>query len=178
MKESFREMTVNYLKTLIPFFSTLLLVLICFVPTHIPLSHFLRPDVGLACVYFWVLYHRDVFGLAALALLGIIVDTLSGTPLGVHIAVFVFVYLMTIYFGNLVNTKPFIVSWTGFAGVCLMALFIKGGILSLYHSKTVPILYVLMTYLATVLIYPLITKFNIFLYDKYLFDDEVIYEQG
>lgn len=178
MKESLKEAALYRIKALIPFFSSLFLMLVFFVPTHIPLSHFLRPDIGLICVYFWALYCRNVFGLISIILLGAVMDTLSMMPMGLHIAVFVFVYLMAAYFGNLVNTKPFIVSWTSFAVVCFMALGLKTAILSLYYHRMIPFLYVLMIYAASVLIYPLIARINIWLKEKYLTDDEEIYEQG
>ena len=69
MKETFKEIVIGYLKGLIPFLLTLLMVLIDFVPIHLPLSHFFRPDLAVVCVYFWVLYRIDLFGILSVIIL-------------------------------------------------------------------------------------------------------------
>ena len=122
MKDSFSEILILSFKKTIPLFFTLFWVLVLCVPTHLPLSHFFRPDLAMACLYFWVLYRSDLFSVFSVVILGFVSDTLSGTPFGVDLFVFIFVYILTLTYGSYANTKPFLVSWFGFALVFLAGL--------------------------------------------------------
>ena len=64
MKESLSEMLMISFKRHIPLFLTLFCVILLCVPTHLPLSHFFRPDLAMACLYFWVLYRSDLFSMS------------------------------------------------------------------------------------------------------------------
>ncbi len=176
MKESFAELAANQLKKFIPFFVTLFLVLIDFVPTHLPLSHFLRPDLALICVYFWLLYRLDLFGVVSTLLLGLVVDSLSGVPLGTNICVFMLVYLLTMMISSYVNTKPFMISWLVFALIALAAFLFKWILFCVYYRVFLTLPNILTTYLVTVLIYPLIARLNMALQNRYLKTSEDIDE--
>ena len=176
MKESLREILNGYFKKTIPLLTTLFLVLIGFVPTHLPFSHFLRPDLALICLYFWVLYRLDLFGVLSVIVLGLVVDSLSGAPFGMNICVLVFAYILTITYGSYVNTKPFLISWIGFAIVCFLALLFKWVSFSIYYKTFLSFGHILMSYLVSILIYPFIAQLNIFIQNAYLKDEEVINE--
>jgi len=178
MKESLSEILVLSFKKLIPLFLTLFCVLVLFVPSHIPLSHFFRPDLAMACLYFWVLYRSDLFSVFCVVVLGVVSDSLSGTPFGLNLLVFVFAYILTLTYGSYVNTKPFFISWVGFALVFFLSLFLKWILLSIYHKMFLPVPHILLTYAATVLIYPLMAQINIFVQNKYLRFEGEINEQG
>lgn len=176
MKDSFAEIASNQLKKFIPFLLTLFLVLIDFVPTHLPLSHFLRPDLALICVYFWLLYRLDLFGVVSVLLLGVVVDSLSGVPLGTNICVFMLVYLLTMMISSYVNTKPFMISWLIFALIAFVAFLFKWILFCVYYRVILELPNILTTYIVTVLIYPLIARLNMLLQERYLKTSEDIDE--
>lgn len=178
MDESIDEIVEYGLKKLLPFLCSVVLLLLTYIPIHLPLSQFLRPDVAMICVYFWVLYRRDLFGVFTVVLLGLINDSLSAVPTGINIFILMMIYVQTCSFGSYVNTKPFSVSWGGFAIISFLAFTIKWLLLSMYYSHFLPFGGVFAGYLATALLYPLIARLNIFIQNNFLAGEEVIYEQG
>lgn len=177
MDDSFSDIVSYQLKKLLPLISTILLILVAYIPVHVPLSKFLRADIGIICVYFWALYRRDLFGPVSVATIGIVADSLSSVPLGVNIFTFMLVYVLATTYGNFVNTKPFIVSWSGFAIISFVAFFSKWLVLSVYYSCFLSLIGVLLAFVATALIYPLIARLNMFVQNKFLANEEVVYEQ-
>lgn len=177
MDDSFSEIISYQFKKLLPLIVTILLILLAYLPIRVPFSKFLRPDVGMICVYFWALYRRDLFGPVSVAILGLVADSMSAVPIGVNMFVFMFIYVTAITYGTYVNTKPFAVSWIGFAIICFVAFFVKWLLLSVYYSLFLSVLGIFIGFVATVLLYPLIARFNVFIQNKLLANEEVVYEQ-
>ena len=177
MDDSFSDIIYNQIRRILPLLYTILLILLAYIPVCIPLSKFLRPDVSMICVYFWSLYRRDLFGPISVACVGVVADSLSATPLGSNMFVFMLIYVLAINFSSLVNTKPFVVSWVGFSIISLVAFLIKWLVISVYYSTFLSFIGILTGYVATVLLYPLIARLNVFVQNKFLANEEVIYEQ-
>lgn len=177
MDDSFSDILMLQLKRLLPLFCSLMLILAACIPVHLPLSKFLRPDVGMICVYFWTLYRQDLFGSLSVFLLGFVADSISGVPIGLNIFVFLLVFVLASTFGCYVNTKPFAVSWAGFAVISLLAFGAKWLLASVYYSRFLLSGGILAAYATTVMIYPLLAWFNIFIQNRFLAGEEVIYEQ-
>jgi len=178
MKETASEMIIAYLKALLPFLSSLLLVLITFIPMHLPIPAFFKPDLAMICVYFWALYRNDLFGIFSCLILGVVVDYFTNAPLGINVLVLVLTDIISAKKASFINTKPFVVTWLVFALFMFGAMALKWSLFSLYDRLFLPLEGVFITYLVSVFIYPLIAKLNITLQNKYLNDDEVIHEQG
>ncbi len=176
MHDSLTDIALLSFKRSIPFLSTLFFVLVDYVPFHIPLAHYLSPDLACCCVYFWVLYRLDLFGIFSVALLGMICDALSGAPFGMNIFVLTLVYLLTITYGRYVNTKPFIISWIGFALVLLAAFCMKWLLVLIYEHTLLSFWHVLISYIVTVLVYPMLARINIFIQNRYLSNEELFDE--
>ena len=177
MEDSFSDIILYQFKKVLPLLFTVILVMLAYVPIRIPFSKFLRPDVAMICVYFWTLYRRDLFGPISVAVLGIVADSLGAVPLGINMFVFILVYVLAITYGMFVNTKPFAISWIGAALILLVAYITKWLLMSVYYSVFLPFTGTCIGYLATILLYPLIARLNIFMQNRFLANDEVIYEQ-
>lgn len=178
MEDSLTEILEGRLKKILPFLCSVLLVLVAYVPIHLPLSQYLRPDVGMICVYFWALYRQDLFGALSAFVLGFVADSLSAVPIGLNVFSFMLVFALSSTFGSYVNSKPFALSWGGFAIISLLAFVAKWLLISVYYSKFLAFGGVFTAYLATVFLYPLIARLNIWIQNRFLANEEVIYEQG
>ncbi len=176
MDDSFSDIVAYQLKKMLPLLCTILFILVAYVPIHIPFSKLLRADIGMICVYFWALYRRDLFGPMSVFMLGIVADSLSATPLGINMFVFVLIYVLAITYGSFVNTKPFIISWIGFAIISGIGFFAKWLVMSVYYSNFLSALGVFIGFISTVLVYPLVARCNIFVQNKLLANEEVVYE--
>lgn len=178
MEDSLTEILESNIKKFLPFLWSVVLLLIAYVPIHLPLSQYLRPDVGMICVYFWALYRQDLFGAVSAFILGFVADSLSAVPIGVNCFSFMFVFTLASTFGSYVNSKPFALSWGGFAVISLLAFIIKWLLCSVFYSKFLALGGVFIAYLASVLLYPLIARLNMYIQNRFLANEEVIYEQG
>lgn len=177
MDESISNVVSYQLKKILPLISSVLLVLFTYIPLSVPLLKFLRPDVALICVYFWTLYRRDLFGPISVALLGVVSDSLTSLPLGTNMFVFIFVYIMSINYARFVNAKSFAVGWFGFAIISFVAFFVKWLMMSFYYSQFLHFLGIFAGYISTILLYPLIVRLNVFVQNKMIANEEVVYEQ-
>lgn len=178
MEETFSEILETRLKRLLPLLVSVFLLLVFYVPVHLPLSRYLRPDIGMICVYFWALYRQDLFGPFSAFLLGVAADSLSAVPIGLNIFVFMFIFVAGSTSSSYVNMKPFAVSWAGFAVVSFLAFVVKWLLASVFYSKFLVFGSVFAGYLSTICFYPLIARLNIFIQNRYLANEEVVYEQG
>lgn len=176
MDDTFSSILINKLKQLVPLICTILLILLAGVPLRLPFLKFLRADIGMICIYFWSLYRRDLLGPVSVAIIGFVVDSLGAVPLGVNMFIFILVYVLAITYGSFVNTKPFIVSWLGFAAISVIGFFTKWLLMSVYYSNFLLFAGIFAGLLSTILLYPLIARLNVFIQNKFLANEEVIYE--
>jgi len=178
MNDSFIEIIEGGIKRFLPLFCTFILVLLAFVPVNLPLSNLLRPSFGMICIYFWAFCRQDSLGPLTVAFIGLTVDSLSATPPGINIFAFLLVYVLAAALRNRITTKSFAVNWSGFAIVAFLAFFTKWMLIAVYYSRFPAIGSLIPTYISTVLLYPLIARFNLFIQNTWLAGEEVIYEQG
>ena len=61
MSEELRESLAVYFQRMLPLLVSIILVLMSFVPLNFDAANVLRPDVGLICVFFWMIHRPDVF---------------------------------------------------------------------------------------------------------------------
>ena len=176
MDDTISSIMINKLRQMLPLFCTILLMLFAYVSLRIPFLKFLRADVGMICIYFWALYRRDLLGPISVAIIGFVADSLSGVPMGINIFVFTLVYVLAVTYGSFVNTKPFIVSWIGFTVISIVSFFTKWLLMSVYYSNFLSFGGILIGLLSTILLYPLIARLNVFIQNKLLSNEEVIYE--
>ena len=78
-------------RRLTPFAITMLLVVLTQVPTRIPMFAEVAPVLALMSIYHWTVYRPELLPLYAVFFIGLVQDSLSGTPLGVHVLVFMLV---------------------------------------------------------------------------------------
>lgn len=178
MEESFSEIIENFFKKLLPLLSAIILMLLAYIPVHLPLSPFLRPDIGVICVFFWSLYRQDLFNVFSAFFLGVIADSMSAVPLGLNIFIYLFIFVVCSIFGRYINMKPFIINWIGFASISAMAIGLKWLLASVYYSQFLPVTETIAGYAATVFLYPLFARLNMYIQNRFLLDEEAVYEQG
>jgi rod shape-determining protein MreD len=176
MDESFSEILENQFKKAIPLLSSLVLLLLMYIPLPLPFLPFFKPNMGLICVFFWALYRQDLFNGLSVFALGLTADAMSTVPLGLNILIYLFVFVLCSLFGRYINMKPFVVNWVGFGVVSLVAFGLEWLIMSCYYRQFLALGGIFSGYAATVLLYPLFARLNMALQNRYLADDEALYE--
>jgi len=171
MNKELKEKIKISLQKLLPFFLSLFFIFVNYMPSNIGIGTILRPDVGVICVFYWVLYRSDLFNMFMVFFLGLIGDLLSLAPFGADVITYLTVYVITSNMMTFFYNKPFIVVWYGFSFVFIIAEFVKWFIVSVYYAEFLPVSGLLFTILFTIACYPLFSLLND-LAQKFLMSEE------
>jgi len=120
-------------RCLTPFGLTVLLVLINVLPLQLPGLSRVMPLLPLMSIYLWAVHHPDLMPAYAVFLIGLLQDTLMGTPIGIHILTYLLVYGTVVWQRRFLAGKSFAVIWVGFALVAAGATAVSWVLISLYH---------------------------------------------
>ena len=112
MSEDLDENITSLFQRLLPFMSSVLLLLISYIPLDFSVFNNIRPSIGLICVYFWMLHRPDLFNLWSVYFLGVIDDIISSAPFGSNIFAMLLLYVLITNTSRFFNAKPFVVHGT------------------------------------------------------------------
>ena len=143
-------------RRLTPFALTLVLVVVSVVPLHIPGFARVAPLLPLIAVYHWAIYRPRLLPAFAVFVIGVLQDTLTGTPIGVNALVFIGVYGVVLSQRRFFAGKSFAVVWLGFAVVAAGAALSSWILVSVYHLTLVAPRAVVFQYLMTLGVFPLL----------------------
>ena len=172
MSEELDENITSLFQRLLPFLSSLILVLLSYVPLDFSLLNNIRPAVGLVCVYFWVLHRPDLFNLWSVWFLGVIDDIISASPFGSNIMAMLLLYILLNNTSRYFNAKPFVVTWYGFAALSLVTMLARWLVVSVYYSQFLPLTVMMFSYLVTITAYPLLSLLLAFIQNNLIQDEE------
>lgn len=171
MSEELQENFIAYFQRFLPFVTSVIWVLFSYLPLDGAAANNLRPDMGLICVFFWVLNRPDVFNLFSVYFLGLIVDIITSAPFGSNVFSFLVMYLLVSNLATYFNAKPFVVSWYGFALFCLITMFGRWLLVSVYYSHFLPLTLLVFSLLSTIIIYPVVGLVNAFIQNVLMKDE-------
>ena len=125
-------------RQMVPFGITVLLLLLGMVPIHVPGFSQLMPWLALMSIFHWGMYRPELMPGFGVFLLGVLQDTLLGTPIGLHSIIYLGVYGAVTFQHGFFHDKSFAVIWMVFslvagggilAGLVLVSL-VQGGIVA------------------------------------------------
>jgi rod shape-determining protein MreD len=112
----------RFSRNLLPLSVTLCLVLVSVVPVPIPGYALVVPLFSLCAVYYWSVNRPQSLPPVAIFALGLIQDSLSGTPFGLHAVMMLLTYGMVVSQRRFFIGKSFGVIWWGFMLVALISI--------------------------------------------------------
>jgi|TARA_B100001964_G_C14243808_1_gene606406 rod shape-determining protein MreD len=134
MKPVFWSRLDTTARRLTPFSLTVLLVLINVLPLQIPGFARVMPLLPLMSIYLWAVHHPNLMPAYAVFVIGLLQDTLTGTPLGVYVLTYLIVYGTVVWQRRFLVGKSFAVIWVGFSLVGAGAMIIGWVLISSYHT--------------------------------------------
>lgn len=141
---------------LTPFGLTLILLVVGIIPWHVPGLARVVPLLPLMAVYHWAVFRPQLMPSYAVFLVGLLHDTLTGTPIGVHAMVYLVVYGLVLSQRRFLVGKSFAIIWLGFTLVAGGAAVLSWILVSAYNVTLVEPRAVLFQYLVTLGVYPLL----------------------
>jgi rod shape-determining protein MreD len=150
-----------YIALLFPKIITLLFVFVGFSHTNsLGLNNFF-PLIDLMSIYYWSLYRPNTMQNWFVFVMGLLVDVVSGGPIGLNALLNLLLRGAVLYKGNYVK-KSFAMVWQSFALLLAVIISIKWLVFSTINSGFPVIDSAIMQLLLSVLLYPLFhSMFNV-----------------
>lgn len=145
----------------IPLMVTLVLIFIFIMPVNSVEWGYLRPNVGLICVYYWTMKRGNIFGYFSAFAIGLLLDVYSSSPLGMNIFLMMLTVSVTTWLAHYFQHSSFGVNWFIFSLTAIGIIILKWSMLMLYFGRLISLNEALLNYLSTVLFYPLIVSINV-----------------
>jgi rod shape-determining protein MreD len=134
---------------------TLALMLFYLIPKHISGLGNVMPLLPLIPVYFWGLHQRKEVPYWFVFLLGLIMDTVTGLPLGLTSLLYVFFLALLHAQFKYIYKEGFIIKWGYFAMLLGAMIMVNWLMLVLFYSDTFSLKFAIIQWLLTICIYPL-----------------------
>jgi len=147
------------IRGLTPFVTTLALVLLGTLPLPLPGFTTVMPWLTLMAVYYWSIYRPDLLPLVATFLLGLVQDSLSGTPLGLNVSVLLVVQGVVVSQRRFFHGKSFMVVWSGFAVLASGAVALNWVLAMAFYAALASPTPALFQLVLTVALFPCLTWF-------------------
>ncbi|MBI4182852.1 MAG: rod shape-determining protein MreD [Proteobacteria bacterium] len=134
------------------------LALIGVAHTGIPGLAGIAPVLPIAAVFFWSTYRPRLFPAPVAFAVGLLVDLLGGTPLGVYALVLLVVRLVVLSQRRYFLGKPFLFVWSGFALVAAGTGLLAWALMCINAGQAVLTAPALFQFLLAVAVYPFMTR--------------------
>ncbi|MBI5162273.1 MAG: rod shape-determining protein MreD [Magnetospirillum sp.] len=157
MKLSVWNRMDTWLRHMVPFGVTMLLLLATAVPTRLPGFAGIAPMLPLMGVTYWAIYRPDLLPAWSAFLIGMLYDIVGGTPLGVNALVLLLVQGIAASQRRFFQGKSFLVAWWAFGLLSAGAVTLAWLLIGLLHGRSVDAVAVLFEYLVTLGLFPLLT---------------------
>lgn len=145
------------LKSVLPFFTILLLIIIMVLPYNIPLIGDIMPFLTLIGVYYWSVFKPELVPVSVVFVLGLLQDILLGSPLGLMSLLLVVVQQFIFYQGRQFLERDFLFNWFVFVMIVIGFGVLSWGITSFYLRVFLNFVDVIGQILLTIAFYPVIT---------------------
>jgi rod shape-determining protein MreD len=159
MNSTVTSQTGRLLRALVPGLITLMLVVLTVVPMGLEYFATITPAFVMMSVYYWSLYRPDLMPAVGVFVAGVLLDILSGGPIGLSSLVFLMVQGICVSQRRYIVGKPFLVEWTGFLIVATGAAFVGWLAACMYYSAVISATPFAVQLIISVGIYPLLARF-------------------
>ncbi len=172
MSEDIDQNITTLFQRILPLATSVLLLMISYIPLDFSLFNNIRPAIGIICVYFWVIHRPDLFNLWSVYFLGLLDDIISASPFGSNILALLVLYVLINNSSRFINAKPFIVTWYWFALLSLVTMLARWLVVSVYYSQFLPLTILSFSYLVTAAAYPLVSLLLAYIQNRWIQDEE------
>jgi rod shape-determining protein MreD len=141
-----------------PFGLTMVFTLLSVLALRVPALGVAGPVWTIMGLFYWALYRPDLMPAVAVFFVGLMLDALSGTPLGVNALVFLMVQRLVVTQRRYFYGKPFAIVWLGFGLVAAGAFAASWLLTSLWHGTIIDQRVLVLRYILTVALFPFVFR--------------------
>lgn len=141
--------------TVVPFIMAVICVLLSFVPVGRIFGSSVTPAFAFMAIYYWGVVRPEMFPPVAVFAVGLILDLMSGGPIGLWAFVYVATYALVITQRFMLVNAPFSAFWFGFILASLFAAFISWIAASFFFGGLVAFSPIFWHMAVTIAVFPL-----------------------
>ena len=145
------------IKSVIPFFTILFLIIIMVLPYKFTVIGDIMPFLTLIGVYYWSVFKPELLPVGVVFVLGLLQDVLLGSPLGLMSLLLVVVQQFIFFQGRQFLERDFLFNWFVFVMLVIGFGFLSWAITSLYFRVFLDYWGVIGQIFLTIAFYPIIT---------------------
>jgi rod shape-determining protein MreD len=157
MKHGVTQRVDHLVRQLVPASLVLILVIMQAIPWHLPALAGVVPALPMIGIYYWSVYRPDLLVPSVAFATGLVNDVVLGGPIGISSLAFLVIQGMTASQTRFFNGKSFLVIWSGFALLAAAALLVELVLDGLVFSRTPLVSALVIQYLLTVCLYPVVS---------------------
>jgi rod shape-determining protein MreD len=157
MKFILLQRDVGLINRLMPMLTTVVCVLVSVVPAHLPAFTAVTPAFALMAIYHWTLYRPDLLPFGAVFAVGLLLDMLTGAPLGISSLVLLLAHALVLTQREHLLMRRFTVVWVGFLVVAAAAAVVQWVVVSLFYGMLLDVRAFLFQGVLTVATYPVVS---------------------
>jgi rod shape-determining protein MreD len=157
MKFILLQRDVGLINRLMPMLTTVVCVLVSVVPAHLPAFTAVTPAFALMAIYHWTLYRPDLLPFGAVFAVGLLLDMLTGAPLGISSLVLLLAHALVLTQREHLLMRRFTVVWVGFLVVVAAAAVVQWVVVSLFYGMLLDVRAFLFQGVLTVATYPVVS---------------------
>lgn len=103
----------------VPFLMILALIFITLIPGQLPFKA-VNPPFPLIAIFFWAVFRPDALSAGVIFFAGLMVDLLTGVPIGAHAFLYVLVFSLSKSQRRFLMGQGFVMLWFSFLLICLI----------------------------------------------------------
>jgi rod shape-determining protein MreD len=156
MKPSPLQRIDHWVRHSAPVALTLALVMISVVPTRLPGYSVVAPSLTVMSLFYWTVHRPDLMRVWAAFAIGLLEDSLSGTPLGVNALLYVLIHAAILAQYRVFRGKSFGLIWAAFAVIAAFAQLMTAILAAVVGGALIPAGVYAAQLILTILIYPVV----------------------
>lgn len=157
--DSYRQRCERCLQGIVPSLITAGLALISVIPYGVPELNKAMPLLPLISIFFWCIHCPSLCPIIFSFVLGVVQDSLTGTPVGFSSAMYLSMHAFVGYQHTFFHDKNFFFLWCSFAALLGLIGILAYLVLSIYQLSVLPVVPILIQILLTITVYPFVTRF-------------------
>jgi rod shape-determining protein MreD len=148
---------VGLINRLMPMLTVVLCVVASVVPAHLPVFTAVTPSFALMAIYYWTVYRPELLPFVAVFATGLLLDMLTGAPLGISSLVLLLAYGLVLSQREHLLMRRFTVVWLGFLALAATAAVLQWIVVSLFYGMLLDVRAFLFQGVLTVAVYPVVS---------------------
>jgi len=148
---------VGLINRLMPMLTVVLCVIVSVVPAHLPVFTAVTPFFPLMAIYYWTVHRPDLLPFVAVFAAGLLLDMLTGAPLGIASLVLLLAYGLVLSQREHLLMRRFTVVWLGFLVIAAAAAVLQWIVVSLFYGMLLDVRAFLFQGVLTVAVYPVVS---------------------